>query len=147
LPAASRTQSTSNGCSSTRRRRRWSACSKPNTTSTCIPGLVDLILLAASMFAHAFMMFVADSFRCHVPESVQSHIDYITPGVKLLELDDTNSSRRKMKKRSPDDSMTLFSRALDLDLGEMLENGLPGCDVVISPDCIRNVSPSSFRSF
>jgi tripeptidyl-peptidase-1 len=99
------------------------------------------------MFAHAFLIFIADSFRYHVPESVQSHIDYITPGVKLLEFDDTNSSRRKIKKRSPDDSTTLISRALDLDLEEMLENGLPGCDVVISLDCIRSVSPSSFRSF
>jgi tripeptidyl-peptidase-1 len=94
------------------------------------------------MFAYAFMMFVADSFRYHVPESVESHIDYITPGVKLLELDDTNLSRSKMKKRSPDDNVTLFPRELDLDLEEILENGPPGCDVVISPDCIRSVSPS-----
>jgi tripeptidyl-peptidase-1 len=86
---------------------------------------------------------VADSVRYYVPESVQSHIDYITPGVKLLELDDTESSRRKMKKWNPDDGVALFPRASDIDLEEMLKNGLPGCDVVISPDCIRSVSPSS----
>ncbi|KAL2854044.1 peptidase S8/S53 domain-containing protein [Aspergillus pseudodeflectus] len=75
----------------------------------------------------------------YVPESVQSHIDYITPGVKLLELDDTESSRQKMTKRNPDDGVALFPRASDIDLEEMLKNGLPGCDVVISPDCIRKI--------
>ncbi|KAJ0426609.1 subtilisin-like protein [Aspergillus carlsbadensis] len=75
----------------------------------------------------------------HVPESVQSHIDYITPGVKLLELDDTESSRRKLKRRGPDDRVTLFPRASDIDLEGMLEDGLLACDVAITADCIRKM--------
>ncbi|KAL2849593.1 peptidase S8/S53 domain-containing protein [Aspergillus pseudoustus] len=70
----------------------------------------------------------------HVPKSVQSHIDYITPGVKLLELDGVESSKRKIKKRSPQAPPPPES-----DVREILNSGVLQCDRVVTPECIREL--------
>ncbi|KAL5364711.1 peptidase S8/S53 domain-containing protein [Aspergillus floccosus] len=75
----------------------------------------------------------------HVPESIQHHIDYITPGIKELEVRDVS----RVDKRSVDKDLfgilppilRPVTMSLDLLLGDMLSF----CDVVVTPDCIKTM--------
>ncbi|KAL3455892.1 peptidase S8/S53 domain-containing protein [Aspergillus heterothallicus] len=69
-----------------------------------------------------------------VPESVQPHIDYITPGIQLVELDGREPFKSKIKKRSPNGMTPPFTTD---DLYEILGSGVPACDKVVTPECIR----------
>lgn len=80
-------------------------------------------------------------YSYHVPENVREHIDYITPGVKLL----ATSPRRKTKR-------SLTQRA---DVAPQMQHGPPGmvampkeavdvngtdlarCDIAITPACVK----------
>ncbi|KAE8419834.1 peptidase S8/S53 domain-containing protein [Aspergillus pseudocaelatus] len=73
----------------------------------------------------------------HVPESVQSHIDYITPGIKHLEI----REERPIEKRSLDKRsfgiLPPILRPLTMPLEELLGQLLALCDVAVTPACIQ----------
>ncbi|KAL4921471.1 peptidase S8/S53 domain-containing protein [Aspergillus aurantiobrunneus] len=73
----------------------------------------------------------------HVPRSLQSHIDYITPGIKMLELAGQSQRKRSLDKRSAFSVMPPTIRGLNISLAEVLDDVLSYCDVVITPACIR----------
>lgn len=87
--------------------------------------------------------------RYHVPAHIQEHIDYITPGIKLLSaskvghsntkrgfgMTDGSGAPRPPKKHSPP------------DLGKLL-NELESCDIAITPICIQalyEIPPPTYR--
>ncbi|OOF99192.1 hypothetical protein ASPCADRAFT_140878 [Aspergillus carbonarius ITEM 5010] len=76
---------------------------------------------------------------CHeyyVPESIQEHIDYITPGVKMLELRGTRSKKRSAAKRSFGGLPPILG-ALPIAISKLFDNPLAYCDMAVTPECIR----------
>ncbi|GKZ19826.1 tripeptidyl-peptidase sed1 [Aspergillus brasiliensis] len=72
----------------------------------------------------------------HVPEAIQSHIDYITPGVKMLELRGTHSKKRDAGKRSLGSFPPILA-PLPINITKILDDPLAHCDLTVTPDCIR----------
>lgn len=75
------------------------------------------------------------SGRYHIPLSLKSHIDYITPGVKTQEVGAPSHKRRQKR-----DDVDIFPQPIlgsDVDLGELLKDVLSYCDVVVTPACIQ----------
>ncbi|EAW16248.1 S53 family peptidase [Aspergillus fischeri NRRL 181] len=70
----------------------------------------------------------------HVPHSLQRHIDYITPGIKLLEVEGVKKAR-SIEKRSLGSPLPPILEPLNLSLSELLGNTLL-CDVAITPLCV-----------
>ena len=68
----------------------------------------------------------------HVPEHIQEHVDYITPGIKLLDLGSRKSGNRPL--RPIDEKISPISP----------EGSVPaapaGCDTQITPTCVRSRS-------
>ncbi|GAB1208348.1 hypothetical protein APSETT445_007096 [Aspergillus pseudonomiae] len=82
----------------------------------------------------------------HVPESVQSHIDYITPGIKHLEIrEERPAEKRSVDKRSFG-ILPPILRPLTLPLEELLGQLLFLCDVAVTPACIQEQATTSFPS-
>ncbi|OJJ43932.1 hypothetical protein ASPZODRAFT_101669 [Penicilliopsis zonata CBS 506.65] len=65
-----------------------------------------------------------------LPESVRAHVDYITPGVKLLKV----SGAAKATKRGSFDLKTDPSKAKSLNVSL---DSLASCDTSVTPACIR----------
>ena len=75
--------------------------------------------------------------RYYVPKAVRHHIDYITPGIKLLEVKGVKSSG--LEKRGFPSPIPPIIRTLTLPLDELLSQLLLLCDVAVTPPCIEGV--------
>ncbi|GIJ91954.1 tripeptidyl-peptidase sed1 [Aspergillus pseudoviridinutans] len=71
----------------------------------------------------------------HVPQSVQRHIDYITPGIKLLEVEGVKRAR-STEKRSLGIPLPPILEPLTLPLSELLGDNTLLCDLAVTPACI-----------
>ncbi|GIK05611.1 tripeptidyl-peptidase sed1 [Aspergillus viridinutans] len=72
----------------------------------------------------------------HVPQSVQRHIDYITPGIKLLEVEGVKRAR-STEKRSLGNPLPPILEPLLLPLSELLgSDKLALCDLAVTPACV-----------
>ncbi|KAL4778008.1 Pro-kumamolisin, activation domain-containing protein [Aspergillus varians] len=71
----------------------------------------------------------------HVPEPVQSHIDYITPGIKSLEVRGPLRGKQSQNKRRSD-VLPLDVRELPIPLAELKQENIVACDTVVTPACI-----------
>ncbi|KAF7172400.1 hypothetical protein CNMCM6106_006590 [Aspergillus hiratsukae] len=75
----------------------------------------------------------------HVPQSVQRHIDYITPGIKLLEVEGVKNARSIEKRLGigkGKDPLPPILKPLILPLSELLADTLALCGVAVTPACI-----------
>lgn len=75
--------------------------------------------------------------RYHVPKAIQHHVDYVTPGVKLLETRKAKPSgldKRQMPNPLPP-ILRPLTVPLDLLLGQLLEL----CDLAVTPPCIQGM--------
>ncbi|KAL6230017.1 hypothetical protein BDW75DRAFT_245227 [Aspergillus navahoensis] len=82
----------------------------------------------------------------HVPQSVQKHIDYITPGVKTLEVARPSPKKRSLNRRGVTDASSPVIYGTNLTLTQVANNALGFCDQVVTPACIRvmyNISEGS----
>ncbi|KAI1331621.1 putative protease S8 tripeptidyl peptidase I [Xylariaceae sp. FL0255] len=74
-----------------------------------------------------------------LPQSVQNHIDYITPGIKLMAPVDSSSSGSELKRRGMGRRPTKLQR-IDGGLAALLKNSdssdLSTCDIAITPACV-----------
>ncbi|KAF2090832.1 subtilisin-like protein [Saccharata proteae CBS 121410] len=71
----------------------------------------------------------------HVPRHIQHHIDYITPGIKLIAPDKGKS--KGLKKRAPNGQKShLLKQHKGSWNGHRHGRNLSNCDVAITPDCI-----------
>ncbi|OGM51265.1 aorsin [Aspergillus bombycis] len=73
----------------------------------------------------------------HVPETVQSHIDYITPGVKHLEIREERPAEKRSREKRSFGILPPILRPLTLPLEELLGQLLVLCDVAVTPACIQ----------
>ncbi|RDW79067.1 S53 family peptidase [Aspergillus mulundensis] len=105
-------------------------------------------LLRAEYYLHSHEQTGRSHIACreyHVPRSLQSHIDYITPGIKLLEI---SGSQSRMK-RSLDEKWSLQKRSINdlsaiilgtdppLTVAQVSKTPLEFCDQVITPACVQ----------
>ncbi|KAF4237496.1 hypothetical protein CNMCM8980_006955 [Aspergillus fumigatiaffinis] len=74
----------------------------------------------------------------HVLQSVQRHIDYITPGIKLLEVEGVKRTR-SIEKRSLGSPLPPILEGLTLPLSELLGNTLGLCDIAVMPACVHAI--------
>ncbi|KAL4898153.1 peptidase S8/S53 domain-containing protein [Aspergillus ambiguus] len=82
----------------------------------------------------------------HVPESIKHHIDYITPGIKELEVRDVSRIEKRGVDRELFGVLPPILRPLTLSLDLLLGNMLELCDVAVTPECIKamyNVSDTT----
>ena len=78
-------------------------------------------------------------YRYHVPKHLSEHIDFITPGVKTLEVRGARPANFEKRTSGPGNPQPILFK----DLPESIENiatnlGTGICDVVITPDCIQS---------
>ncbi|KAL4746419.1 hypothetical protein BDW72DRAFT_207340 [Aspergillus terricola var. indicus] len=73
----------------------------------------------------------------HVPQSLQRHIDYITPGVKFLEIAGPSPTERSLTIRDAVDASSPVIYGTNLTLSQVANDALGFCDQVITPACIR----------
>ena len=83
----------------------------------------------------------ANGIRYHVPQSVQEHVDYITPGTRLLEVEGVQKvpSIDKRAFGSGKGVLPPILEPLTLPLSELLDDLLLLCDVAITPACISGM--------
>ncbi|RAK86276.1 alkaline serine protease AorO [Aspergillus costaricaensis CBS 115574] len=72
----------------------------------------------------------------HVPEAIQSHIDYITPGVKMLEVRGMPSKKRDTEKRFLGGLPPILA-PLPINITKIFDDPLAHCDLAVTPDCVR----------
>lgn len=104
--------------------------------------------------------------RYHVPKHVQAHIDYITPGIRLMSLGDTHEARgrkrntyrggkgidrfiRPVKKLNPAKVKVAVNQTGTPNDGPRIPWNIPfpldgGCDKYITPECIRRTAAHLF---
>ncbi|CZR58938.1 related to tripeptidyl-peptidase I [Phialocephala subalpina] len=70
----------------------------------------------------------------HVPKYIQEHLDYITPGIRLLA---PNKRRSKRTFRAKNGFAPLLSKAMSGVLAQTSIDDLSICDQLITPACIR----------
>ncbi|KAF7586002.1 hypothetical protein BBP40_009725 [Aspergillus hancockii] len=73
----------------------------------------------------------------HVPQSVKSHIDYITPGIKHLEIRGARPLEKRNGGARSFGILPPILRPLTLPLEALLGNLLALCDVAVTPACIQ----------
>ncbi|KAF9893306.1 hypothetical protein FE257_011736 [Aspergillus nanangensis] len=73
----------------------------------------------------------------HVPESIQHHIDYITPGVKELEVRGVSSVEKRNIDKELFGILPPILRPLTMPLDLLLGDFLQFCDIVVTPACIQ----------
>lgn len=88
-------------------------------------------------------MVLADNGRYHIPLSLQSHIDYITPGVKLQEV--APSHKRRQKRDDTDILVPGPIIGTDIELADLLKDVLGYCDEVVTPACIQRTYIASCK--
>lgn len=80
---------------------------------------------------------------------MQRHIDYITPGIKLLEVEDVKRSQSINKRtfggigNGESDPLPPILKPLLLPLSELLGATLALCDVAVTPACISGMSTAT----
>lgn len=87
-------------------------------------------------------MRVADLIRYHVKDDIQHHIDYITPGIKMLELRGRPSAGKLSRRVThPSDGPKNYRGGPIITPAPpntlISEGNLAYCDTYISPACIR----------
>lgn len=88
---------------------------------------------------HARPQEISDSIsRYHVPKAVQRHVDYVTPGIKLLEVNGVRPSG--LEKRGFPNPLPPILRELTMPLDQLLGQLLGLCDVVVTPPCIEGAT-------
>ncbi|GIC88032.1 S53 family peptidase [Aspergillus udagawae] len=95
-------------------------------------------LLRTEYFLHTHQGTGKSHIACreyHVPQSVQRHIDYITPGIKSLEVNGVKRAR-STEKRLLGIPLPPILEPLTLPLSELLGDTLALCDVAVTPACI-----------
>ncbi|MCJ1400937.1 hypothetical protein MMC11_004148 [Xylographa trunciseda] len=69
----------------------------------------------------------------HAPAHIQQHIDYITPGIRLVD----TLERRRVKRNSPSEHVRQVKSNIHEFVGQISSLGnLSTCDTVITPACI-----------
>lgn len=74
--------------------------------------------------------------RYHIPEHTQAHIDYITPGIAMLELRQEGATR--LKRRTASGHLTRMKKPLpaNVNLKAASSDTLAFCNSIITPNCI-----------
>ncbi|OTA89598.1 hypothetical protein M434DRAFT_103855 [Hypoxylon sp. CO27-5] len=81
----------------------------------------------------------------HLPRHIREHVDYITPGIRLVLGPNENKKRLSSKKRAfltlnrtgHAFGTTLLSNSLPLPLSQLNSTNLTHCDTVMTINCIR----------
>ncbi|KAL4903035.1 hypothetical protein BDW74DRAFT_157321 [Aspergillus multicolor] len=107
-------------------------------------------LLRTEYYHHSHKLTGRSHIACreyHIPRFLQSHIDYITPGIKLLEVSGTQQSKRQsltenmkrsLHKRSLNDSSPIIlGTDPPLTIAQVSSNPLAFCDRVMTPACVQ----------
>jgi tripeptidyl-peptidase I len=79
--------------------------------------------------------------KYHVPKSIQHHIDYVTPGIKLMAPMDVKSNTQhprsaRLKKRNPGFQKTNKLYRPEKPIQSNGSSDLSNCDVAITPACV-----------
>lgn len=92
-----------------------------------------------SVSATAFPdVYVANNItRYYVPETIREHIDYITPGIKLLEVSGVRPSQYAKRGSGFKDTQPPVMHPLDVPMSTLTSNPLGLCDKYIFPACIK----------
>ena len=112
--------------------------SKPSIIITNIRSQVKWVLAVTSTLLSSlrYIEDIADSMlRYHVPKEIQGHIDYITPGVKLVATQ-THSSRAVEKRKLQNLARGRVSPVPPGD-ANYDPNDLSKCSGHVSPQCVR----------
>lgn len=108
-----------------------------------MPRVSNLPLLAVTS-VQALLIHV---FRYYIPEHVQEHVDYVTPGVKHLGVKGgTSSSLAKRTKNLRNPGLPSLTKPLDIALDILKEALLETCDLAITPECIQGKAPVDLSS-
>ncbi|KAJ5604369.1 hypothetical protein N7510_009523 [Penicillium lagena] len=74
----------------------------------------------------------------HVPHHLRDHIDYITPGIALREVNGISKARRSLQKRGFNGLPPIIEK-LTVSIEQLLDNLLDLCDVAVTPACIKQL--------
>ena len=132
-------QRTSSGCNLMRMQTRPSACFVLNTMSIRTLGPASRMWRAESKTLEPCSTNNTDPSRYHVPKNVRRHVDYVTPGVKLLEVNGAKPAG--LEKRGFPNPLPPILRQLTMPLDELLGSLLQLCDVAVTPPCIEGIMP------
>lgn len=91
-------------------------------------------------------------YRYHVPKHLSEHIDYITPGVKTLEVRDTRPAALEKRIFGLKNSQPPLLKDIPAAIEDILDTlvtsaAATSCDTTITPDCIRSTLTSSKSSW
>jgi tripeptidyl-peptidase-1 len=78
--------------------------------------------------------------RYHVPKDLSEHIDYITPGVKTMEVRKARPAGLEKRTFGLKNQQPPLLKDIPETIERILESLLTStiCDTVITPDCIRS---------
>lgn len=80
--------------------------------------------------------------RYYIPEHVQEHVDYVTPGIKHLGVKGgSSSSLDKRTKNFKNPGLPPLTKPLDIALDLLKEALLTTCDLAVTPECIQGKCP------
>ncbi|KAJ9220584.1 hypothetical protein DTO271D3_4637 [Paecilomyces variotii] len=98
-------------------------------------------LLRTEYYVHTDSVTGKSHVACHeyyIPEHVQEHVDYVTPGVKHLGVKGgTSSSLAKRTKNLRNPGLPPLTKPLDIALDILKDALLETCDLAITPECIQ----------
>lgn len=85
-------------------------------------------------------MYLTVLYRYHVPKHLSEHIDYITPGVKTMEVREARPAGLEKRTFGLKNPQPPLLKDIPETIERILESLLTStiCDVVITPDCIRS---------
>jgi tripeptidyl-peptidase-1 len=87
---------------------------------------------------------INDFDRYHVPDHISHHIDYITPGVKSVEVRNPEpivNEKRSFGFRKPQPPLLkALPESLDSIINSVLGGLLDKCSTTITPNCIQSES-------
>ncbi|KAI0896255.1 Pro-kumamolisin, activation domain-containing protein [Annulohypoxylon nitens] len=73
----------------------------------------------------------------HLPSHIRDHVDYVTPGIKLILGAEDKKRAAAVKKRTSPLSKKIGSSPLPLSPAQLKSANLTACDKVMTIDCIR----------
>ncbi|GAD94745.1 alkaline serine protease AorO [Paecilomyces variotii No. 5] len=98
-------------------------------------------LLRTEYYMHTNSATGKSHVACHeyyIPEHVQEHVDYVTPGIKHLGVKGgSSSSLDKRTKNFKNPGLPPLTKPLDIALDLLKEALLTTCDLAVTPECIQ----------
>lgn len=83
--------------------------------------------------------------RYHVPAAVREHVDYITPGITLREVNGVGK-RGNIQKRLVN-GLPPILEPIALPLEQLLGDLFDFCDIAVTPQCIRGKRPRDLLEY